>query len=478
MRLGSSAIRSVSAWRCIVAVSMIVLGACTKYEARPIDPQRSLSEFSSRRLDSPAVRDDVERLLPRAATTWPPQEWDRAELLAVALVSNRKLDVARAQVQAAVAREISAGETKNPDLTLQSEYARHDPHPWLYGVSLDFLVRPAESRRLDVEFSRLDASNARWQLLDQVWTVRHALITALSDCEAARHKEDLLQQLVSAQQTLAATVAKRVAAGEDNASELFVAQQAAMDITQQQADARLARATAEAALSAALGLPPSALEQAVIAWPDWGHPPASGKDELLRAREQALLSRSDLATSIGEYAQSENKLQQAIRRQYPQFQLSPGYYWDHGVAKFPFDVGFTLPLFNHSQGEIAEANAAREVAGQRMLATQAEIYGQISAAENAEQIARDGVVAVTQQLDVVRQQQRHAHFALRLGAMDAGENIGAEILTLRAELELVQVQAQLQTARNATEDALRIPLSGPELELSSSFAITAAEASR
>jgi hypothetical protein len=61
-------------------------------------------------------------------------------------------------------------------------------------------------------------------------------------------------------------------------------------------------------------------------------------------------------------------------RQYPQFQLSPGYYWDHGIAKFPFDVGFTLPLFNRSEGEIAEARAAREVAGQRMLAV-GEIIG-------------------------------------------------------------------------------------------------------
>ena len=56
-----------------------------------------------------------------------------------------------------------------------------------------------------------------------------------------------------------------------------------------------------------------------------------------------------------------------------QLTLGPGYYWDHGIAKFPLDVGFTLPV-NRNKGEIAEARAARELAGKRMLALQADIW--------------------------------------------------------------------------------------------------------
>lgn len=462
----------------LVGSLAITLAGCASYQAKPLDPRRSITEFSARRLDSPALHDEVERLLPRTATAWPLQEWDRAELLAVALVSNRKLDVARAQVQAAVGRGISAGETKNPDLTLQSEYARHDPHPWLYGLGLNFLLRAPESRRLDIEFSRLDASNTRWQLLDQVWAVRHALIAALSDGEAARRRQDLLQRLAAAQDDLVATEEKRVAAGEDTAAELLVARQARLESTQQQAEARMSVATAQSALSVALGLPQSAVDQARMSWPDWGEPPATDKEKLRESREQALLSRSDLAATIGEYAQTENKLHQAIRRQYPQLQLSPGYYWDHGIAKFPLDVGFTLPLFNRSQGEIAEARAAREVAGQRMLAAQADIYGEISAAENAEQIGRDSVAVAVHQLAVVQQQQRQTQLGLRLGALGAEEQLGTKVLALRAELELVQMRARLQAARNALEDALHIPLSGPELDLSKSLAVASAETSR
>ena len=45
------------------------------------------------------------------------------------------------------------------------------------------------------------------------------------------------------------------------------------------------------------------------------------------------------------------------------------------------------------------------------------------------------------------------------------ERVGAEILAIRAELEVLEMRAQLQTARNNLEDVLHTPLSGPEVAL-------------
>jgi Outer membrane protein len=165
-------------------------------------------------------------------------------------------------------------------------------------------------------------------------------------------------------------------------------------------------------------------------------------------------------------------------RQYPQFQLSPGYYWDHGIAKFPFDVGFTLPLFNRSEGEIAEARAAREVAGQRMLAVQAEIIGTIAGAERAEQAALANVAVAERGYDAARRQREHAALSLRLGGIAANEDTAAELLLLRSELEVAQMRAQLQVARNALEDALHAPLSGPELDFASTLPVAITGAAR
>jgi len=442
-----------------------LLAACATYTPAPLDPVRSADTFAARRLDAPELRAEVQRVVPEAVSDWPPTEWNRAQLLAVALTQNPQLSVARAEIGAALAHETRAGETPSPTLGLQSEYARHEEDHWLYGLSFEFLLLQPGMRKLEIELARQETAGTRAQLMQRTWEVRRALVAALSDAEHARRRLELLTQLAAAQDHLLQTQQQRVNAGEDMPTDLAIARAARIEIEQQQAQARSDAVVAQAAIAASLGLPPAALDGVVVAWPEWGNPPAVEEESLNAAREQALLSRADLAKAIDEYAQAETKLQQAIARQYPQFDFRPGYYWDHGIAKWPFDVGLTLPLFSRNEGEIAEATANRDVAGQRMLALQAEIYGEIEAAARAERIARENVDAAQRSSDEARQQLEHADLALRMGAADRMERSSADIVALRAGLEALQARAQQQAARDALEDALHVPLSGPELAL-------------
>jgi outer membrane protein, heavy metal efflux system len=434
-------------WRWMI-VGGLVLGGCAHYQAAPLPPQHNIEQFAARTL--PAAR-----------------EWDRAELLSVALKQNPELAVAQAEIDAAMAHEITAAQAPNPELTLQSEYARHDPHPWLYGISLNWLLRSGERRRLDTEIARIDTGNARLQLMDRAWSVRRSLASALSDWESARRRSGLLERLAAAQDRLMELEQRRIEAGEDAPSELLLIQQSRIQSEQQSAELRTLADASQAAIARALGVPAQALDGVNFEWPDWGEPPQVDEAQRHQLREQALLSRADLGVAIGEYAAAEAKLRLAIAHQYPQFTLSPGYYWDHGIAKFPFDVGFTLPL-NGNRGEIAEARAGRELAGQRLLALQGEIFGEIEAAEREERIARQSADAAQRRLDSVQHQLRHADLALRLGAADMQEQVGAQILAAQAELDVLQMRAQLQASRNNLEDVLHAPLSGPELALAGS----------
>jgi outer membrane protein TolC len=196
-------------------------------------------------------------------------------------------------------------------------------------------------------------------------------------------------------------------------------------------------------------------------------PPGIGAQESGAARERALLSRSDLEAAIGEYSIAEAQFKLAVKRQYPQLTLGPGYYWDHGVTKFPLDVGFTVPL-NGNKGEIAAARAARDVAGKRMLAVQADIFGEIAAAERAEHLARSSTDTAERRLENARHQAAQSELSLHLGESSVMERVGAEILAIRAELAVLEMRAQLQTARNNLEDVLHSPLSGPEIALAQS----------
>lgn len=455
--------------RGVILAFAAIAAACAQYEARPLQPAATAQAFAARRLDAPELRDALRGMSPNLAVTWPPVRWNRADLLAVALVQNPKLALARAEVQAALAKEVGAGATPNPDLSLQSEYARDEARPWLYGLAFDFALRTPARRRLDRDIARLATTGARWQLVEQVWAVRHALIDALDEGEHAHRRGAAIDHLLEAQRAWLAAQERRVAAGEDAPGGLALTRAAMLEIAQQRAEAQRDAAAAQAALAAALGLPPSALDEVRIDWPDWGAPPPSDPTVLHEAREHALLARADLATAIADYAGAEKQLERAIARQYPQFHLQPGYYWDHGIAKWPLDLGFELPLFNRNAGEIAQARAAREVAGRRLLAVQAGIHGAIDAAQRVEAVATANLVAARSRVDEARKQARHAELGLGLGAIDRAERLAAETVALRAELDALQARAQAQRARAALEDALRAPLSGPELALRSAL---------
>lgn len=462
---GARAARRVCACHvAAIALLSLALAACADYQPRPLDPAASAQQFAARRLDAPQLHAAVQAWLPDAVQ-WPPPEWDRGSLLAVALVQNPALAVARAEVDEALAGEVGAAETSNPELALQSEYARHESDRWLYGIGLDFLLRTPARRRLDLDIARLASTNARWQLAGQIWTVRRTLVAALGDWQHAGRRGALLDRLVEDQQQLVAVQQQRVAAGEDAPGALVAVRTALLETEQQRGQARAEAVAAQAALAAVLGVAAEALDGLRLVWPDWGAPPPLDAGALRAAREHALLARADLAAAIGDYAGAEKKLERAVARQYPEFHLQPGYYWDHGIAKWPLDLAFALPLFNRNQGEIAAARAAREVAGQRMLAVQADILGHVEAALRAEAVASANLAAATRRVGAAHEQLRQARLGLELGAIDRAEQIAAAAVALRAELDALQARAQRQAARDALEDALQAPLSGPELAL-------------
>lgn len=442
----------------------LLLGACASYHAQPLRPRQSVRTFAARRLDSPAARDAVTRLLPQRPAQWPPPQWNRAELLAVALADNPQLAVARAEVGSSLAHQITAGEIPNPTIELQSEYALHDT-PWLYGIAFDLPLRSPTLRRLEISQAQIATSRERWQLMGATWDVRSKLTAALSEWQSAQRRSTLLDTLIGDEKELLRQQRARVKAGEDAPATLVTVQDALLQAQQQRGEARADAQLAQSDAAAALGLPPQALDGLRVIWPQWGTPPQVGAGDLRAARTRALLARADLSAAINDYAAAENKLRQAIARQYPQITLMPGYYWDHGVHKFPFDVGLTLPLFNRNRGEIAEARAGRELAGERMLALQDSIYGEIAGAERAEAIARDNENAARQRLDSAHEQLRQAKLGLRLGAIDTSSELAAGIAAARAELDLLDTQVRWQRARDALEDALRAPLSGPELSM-------------
>jgi len=101
-------------------------------QAPPPDPSRTAAAFAARRLD--ALPADAAL----AGATWSLQQWFDA-----ALRLNPQLAESRAHVFAVAAAERTAAEHPNPAMDLFGEYVDTAARSgaWLYGVSLDFLLR-------------------------------------------------------------------------------------------------------------------------------------------------------------------------------------------------------------------------------------------------------------------------------------------------------------------------------------------------
>jgi len=112
----------VPMWRCAAVIAAATVSGCTS-------------------LPSATAQTRTQRRGIRIAPAQPAAGWNRAELLALALKQNPELAVAQAEVDAACRARSSPRRDPIRTSRCKSEYARHDSHPWLYGVSFNWLLR-------------------------------------------------------------------------------------------------------------------------------------------------------------------------------------------------------------------------------------------------------------------------------------------------------------------------------------------------
>lgn len=451
-----------------VLVGIVLLGllaGCAHEAARPLPPAQTLAAYEARRIDDAGLAERVVARFPRFGPGWPPPRWNRAQLLAVALAQNPHLAVDRAELAAATTRAAATGLREPVGLTGEIEYARRERSPWLYGLGLEIAIGDGERRRLDRAAADQEVLAARARFEGRAWRVRDELVRALSARIAAMAASDLGARRLDLQRARTALAQQRVAAGEDGSLDALPAREALREAEADADDAHAEALRAIDALAAALGLPRAAIAGIELDWDDWGMPPALVEDDVVRARELALLSRSDLAEAIAGHDASELALQREVARQRPGLVLAPGYAWDHGIVKLPLGLGMTLPRLDGNRAAIDAALATREVAAARLMATQASVLAAIDGARVAERLAWTQSRAATQRVDDARRHAVRQARALHLGAIDRGEALAADLLVIEAERDALRRRGQHEDARRDLEDALHAPLSGPELTL-------------
>jgi outer membrane protein, heavy metal efflux system len=431
----------------------------------PIEPANTSAEFGARRLAA------LPGLPPAAAG------WDRSQWLAAALELNPQLAERRAEVAAAAAAERTAAERPNPNMELFAEYLTDAAQSaaWLYGLSLDFLLRQPGARARERERARLETALAQSDLADSIWQVRAALRQALLDAVASQDEARLLESLADERRALLEGDRRRVELGDLDRAQLLDDQ---LELARARQRLQLSEARGQAAvarLAAAVGVPAAALKEVPLRWNNWTAIDTLPDTAAGGWRDQALIGRPQIVSALREYDLAELALKNAAAQRWPQLHVTPAYAWGPGGAReetlediaqeSAVGVSFELPIFNQHQGPIGAAVARRTAAGEHLKAVQADIFAQIDRAELAWPAARAAWDGARQAAEIAARQSARAERALAAGSSDRSDLLTARIGATEAQLAVLEAAYTAQVAFGELEDAYRRPLEGAESRL-------------
>jgi outer membrane protein TolC len=447
--------------RILPVVALFLLAGCAarRYTAAPIDAGISASQLESRNLTDVELRSFEERNLGHPISTWPPKTWDLQTLSLAALYFNPALDLARARLATAEGAVVTARARPNPTFDLVPGV----PTPYLLTQDLLFVIETAGKRGRRVQIAQDLDQAARFDLADSAWTVLTGLRLALLNYLVASRNLELVRSEQQIRQDQVAILERVLSAGEITRLDVDLAR---IELSKTQVATRTAEgqvADAKAVLAAAIGIPVTGLDGAQFSWPEMDTPPTTESLSADQVQHDAVLNRLDIRRSLAQYAASEAAVHSEIAKQYPNFNVGPGYTYEERHSFFTVGFSTSAPIFNRNQGPIAEAEGRRKEAAAAFLQTQAQVIARSERALGVYSSAAKEVAEAQSLYELEDSQRQTIQRTIGAGADNRLSLDGVQIqlsILARARLDAL---ARAQRALGDLEDAVQRPLAPGEM---------------
>ncbi|HUO06824.1 MAG TPA: TolC family protein [Phycisphaerae bacterium] len=444
------------------AATLLALSACVVYHPSPLKPAESQTAFLARTLCDPKVIEYAHHQSPatQPAGTQPADAWTLEELSRAAIYFNPDLAVVKAHIGTVRAGEITAGEMPNPSINISPQFSSNpgSANPWIVASMFDVPIETAGKREDRIAQAKALTEAAKFDLADATWKtrsrVRDAVVELLIDEQVVGNYEEEVANRTAYAQMLESRLAMGEAARPDvdiARIDLIIARQAWRAAQGQLADARTK-------LAAAIGVPTAGIVGITITWPGMDRPIVLDSTCLPTLQQAGLLNRLDIRRSLSEYAAAEASLKLEIAKQYPDVHLGPGYEFDQGQNKWGLGLTVDLPILNQNGGAIAEAYGRRNEAGEKFMALQAQVIGEVESAQARYDSALRELDEANSQVTTLNDQVSAGNEQLKAGETDRLTVTGLEVQKEVADRLRLEAIRKAQFARGALEDALERPL--------------------
>ena len=442
----------------LLALALLAGCAPYKYRAAPISPAAVAAGLYSRSLDDPDLRTWMQRSAGFETSSWPLRVWDLHSLILAAYYYNPDLDVARANAVAAEAAIKTAAMKPNPAVGLGPGYEGPSSSQFILGFNFSLPIETAGKRGHRVEGATHLSAASRLQRGQTAWVVRSRVRVALVDYLFASQAAALLHKEVLLRTNYVQLTGSRFRAGEIPLPDLITARIELTALRQTLSTAEGQVATAHTALAAAIGVPDSALAGETIVWQAVDAPPAPRALPRQAVRKLAVENRLDVERALEQYRAAQSELQLQVAKQYPDIDLGPGYNFEEGSNFITLALSAVLPLRNHNQGPIAEAEARRKVAGARLLAVQSAVLADTDRTVAQYRAAYNILTDATDAVEELRRQERSADEIASAGETGQLTVVAARLQTSVARRARLTALRQTQLSLGLVEDALERPI--------------------
>ena len=431
---------------------------CAQYRSAPISASLQADSLEMRTLDDPRLQAFIAANAQAPAASATP--WDLGRLTLAALYYHPDIEIARSKLALANAAKITASQIPNPTASVDLGSS-----PWSISPAINFLIETFGKREFRTAQAQALIEAARQDLATAAWQVRGRVRAALLNLWAAQQRSGFLQARLALQDQLVQLLERRLAEGE--ASSLDVTRER---INRNQAslalrDAERQAADSHAQLATAIGVPVQALENLPLSFDAFVSPQFQFIDTA-ELRRLALTGRSDVQGLLAEYRAAESAVRLEIAKQYPNLTIGPGYTYEtsSGTYELTLAAAAEVPVFNHNQGPIAEAEARRRGLGGQVLSLQAQIVGAIDTASASYRSASATLATANALVEDASRRNGQISRSFEAGEADRPTLVTAGIELAIAELSRFEADVQERQATGALEDALQRRLFEPEAD--------------
>ena len=446
----------------VLAVVVIVTG-CATYVAGPIDPVMIASGLQSRSLDDPDICARFYQITKTRTCDY--QTLDGLDLLIAAMVFNSSANTAAAAIRSAAAHAKASRVRPGPTLALTSEYANETgaSSPWLYGLAADLPLDFGARREARIRQADSTVALATLDRLEVLWTIRMTLRKAMIDRAGAETERAIITTLTDFRNRQIASADHRLAEGAISRPEVDRLKADASGDLARSLDSMRRLSMAESNIAGAIGLPVRQLRNRTIVWADFPQPKRLTDEALEVHADQSVSRRPAILRAMIGYDLAEETLRAAIAAQYPALTVNAGYTWERGLEKLPAGLGLALPPLDLNRAAIESALRSRDEAGAQLEVAVSQVLTDFQAARTAYESAWDGLDVIrATTLSTATALAQQADRELEAGLIDRVDWSGAQIALARARLDETMTIAQVRYAESQLEDALHLPLSGPE----------------